>query len=379
MKGFFRNVGLTLCCILLALNTPATALAGIAFPATFYSSVAAGGTSYVNSVQYVTVTIAASATTGTASVSAPTGTYFVSGMSFTSTDTSTDASSMPRITFASNTITATRGTSSSATITCIVVIVDATSNLVKTVQFGTVAIAGGSASNTATISAVTNANTAIVFLGQSTTGSQSYSGNMNTIGLSGTTVTATRQFSGSTETVAFCVIEFQGTALHSSVQNVALNATVSATTATSTITSVNANNSMLFEGGFNGNVTSSPSTLFNRAQLTGSTTITYTFNAATFVNQQRKLCVVEFASGVLASNVQRGTISLSAATSATATVTSVSTTKSIVNYVGNSSTATTANAATSRYRLIQTNATTLTESVNSSATGIGSYEVGEFN
>lgn len=334
--------------------------------------------SYVNSVQYLTISIAASATTGTTSVSAPTGTYFVLWCNYTTTDTSTDTSSMPGITLSSNIFTATRVTSSAATITVILCVIDATNSLIKTIQFGTTAISNSVSSATSTVSAVTNNNTVIDYLGQSTNGTQSYGGNQCTVALSGTTVTAKKEFAGSTETVAWVVIEFQNAALNSSVQNIALTASQSGTSWTQTITSVTTANTLLIWGGFCGNSVSNPATVFQRASLTNSTTITINVNTSPFVEQDLNLCVVEFASGVLTSNaVQRGTIALSSQTSNTATVTGVGS-GGVLNYVGYSSTATSANNATSRASITLTNSTTITEKVNTSASGTGSWELIDF-
>lgn len=336
-------------------------------------------TQYVNSVKNVTVTIANGATTGTNTLSAPVGKYFILWNGYTTTDTSTDASSMPAVTFSNNVITATRGTSSTATITVSLCVVDATSSLIKSVQFGSTALSSGQTSNTSSITAVTNANAAIAYLGQSTTGSQSYSGNQCWVSLSSTTVTVAKEFAGSTETVAWVVIEFQGAALNSSVQNVAQNASQSGTSWTSTITGVTAKNTILIYGGSGGNVTSDPATVFQYGALTNGTTETTNVNTAPSATMIFNFCVVEFKAAVLTGNaVQRGTVALSSATSATATVTKVGT-GGVLNFVGNTSTATTANAATARQSITLTNTTTVTASLNTSGSGTSSYELVDFN
>lgn len=353
---------------------------GGVFTQTLGLNAVAGASAYVNSGTPYTVTIAASATSGTATVTSPVGTYFVSGWSYTTTDATTDASSMPRVTFSGTTITATRGTASVATITCIVWMVDATSSLITSVQFGTTALTSGQNSNTSTISAVTSNNTAVLWLGQSTAGSQSYSGNSCIVSLSGTTVTVQKQFAGSVETVAWCIVEFNGSALQQAVQRVAVSASRVVNTWTQTVTSVTMANSMMFYGGQYANVTSNQATNYSRAQLTAATTVTFNVNTTNSVVNAYNFSLVEFVPAVMNTNaVQRGTITLTATTSNTGTVSSISTTKAVMTWLGNTTTTTTANAATGRHKITQTNATTLTETVNTSGTGTGSYEIGNFN
>lgn len=84
-------------------------------------------------------------------------------------------------------------------------------SVIKSVQYGTVVIGAGATSATATISSVTTSKSVVVFLGFQESSSaatpQTYLAYLTLT--NATTVTATRQASGDTLTVGFCVVEFQ--------------------------------------------------------------------------------------------------------------------------------------------------------------------------
>lgn len=341
-------------------------------------------TNYLTSVgsQQVSITIASGSTTGTATITAVGSGAFIIYQGSNPSDTANLNDTLGRIEITnSTTVTATRGaTGSSQTLTVNAVIFDGdTTNLVKLVQSGTIAIGTGSTSGTATISAVTNNNTATAILGYSdVTSSTGLSNNQYVVSLSGTTVTATKQFSGTSETVGYCVIEFQGSALNSSVQNISSSSTPSASSRTVTITSVTANNTFLIFGGMYGNSASSETTTQQRGALTDATTVTINTQTSSFVALVYNCVVVELKSGILNQAVQRGTIALAAATSNTATITSSVVANGFCNWLFNTSSASTLSPKTAFYDITQTNATTLTMTANASATGTGSYEVVEF-
>lgn len=334
-------------------------------------------------VQTGTITIASGNLTGTATITAVGSGAFLIWQGQNANDTTDNGDATASITLTnSTTITATRGSTGTAkSMTVNYVIVDGdTTNLIKSVQFGTVTMAAGSGSGTATISAVTNNNTAIVFLGnQVTGGAPANATRLDTnLSLSGTTVTATRVTNLLTGTITgFCVIEFQGTALNSAVQNIAYSVLNNVSTDTSTITSVTANNTFLAFGGYTGG--STVNVYHPYITLTNGTTITYTWNTAANITRKFNLCVVEFVGGILTSAVQRGTIALSAATSNTATITSVTAANTLLNWLNNSTSSTILDPTLIWYKETLTNGTTITMTSNSSATGTGAYEVIEFN
>lgn len=342
-------------------------------------------TNYITAVgtQQFSITIASNSLTGTATISAVGSGAFIiwQGQNPSDTTAQTD-DTLCYLTISGSTITATRGvTGSSQTITVLGVIIDGdTTNLIKSVQFGTIAIALGNTTGTASISPVTNANTALQYLGTSINASQT---NINKISpwlsLSGTTVTATINTASATgtQTIGFCAIEFQGTVLNQSVQNIAYAATQAVGTSdTVTVTSVVMNNSFIIYGGSNRNV--AENTTQQYGQLTNSTTFTTTWNTAGSILRHFNGTLVELTTGILNQAVQRGTIALSASASNTAAITSSIVTNGFVNWLNNNSNDTVLDLETADYDITQTNATTLTMLANGAATGVGAYEVVEF-
>lgn len=334
-------------------------------------------------VQQVTITIPNGATSATATITTVGSGAFITLQGQTTTDSTTAASAVARVELTNTTtVTAYRNTSSTATITVTAVVVDGdTTNLVDSVQHVTAAITTFNLTGTATISAVTNNNTFVNYLGGITGGSLTISRTLARVGLSGTTVTFTRGANLSANTHGACIVELQGSALNSSVQNITRASTSSGTTYAATISSVTMNNTFLANGGAEiaSSLTSTTQT-FGRMQLTTSTNVNVDVTSAPSVTTNiYAFCVVELVSGMLAQNIQRGTITLTAATSNTATITSSATAETMTNWLGNSSNQASITFNVANYKITQTDATTLTMTANTSATGVGSYEAVQFN
>lgn len=348
-----------------------------------FKPAAAPATSYVNSVQYVTITIPTGATSATATISAVGSLAFLNNLGFETITASNGAIGYPRVELTNTTtVTAYRNTSdASITVTVKACVVDATSDLVTSVQRGTITVASGSTSNTATISAVTNANTIVTHQGQTTDEtSQVIKQIENVLSLSGTTVTATRQdgTSGSI-TVGYQVVEFKGSALAQSVQNIAKTWN-SGTSTTATITSVNTNNAIIFYAGSSCATTANHAQAEQMAQLTDATTVTISINTASTLAHSFNCSVVEFASGVLASAVQRGTTTLTAATSNTSTITAVNTSKAMLNYLHYTASTSTSSIRDTCSSAYLTNSTTVTVARGTANNNItGSWAIAEFN
>lgn len=333
-------------------------------------------TSYVNSITQYSITIASGSTTGTTTISAVVGTAFIVHQGQTTSATTSMAQALARLTISGTTVTATRNTSSTNTVTVNFTVVDATSSLIKSVQFGTINITTGT-TGTATISSVTTTNSAVAFLGYSS-GLAAFDYSVNTPRLSltnATTVTSTVGASSTSSNVAFCVIEFQGAALNQNTQFVSKTWTDSATSTTQTITSVSAANTMVIWAGSENHNTLTFASDQNWVTLTNATTLTYNVGAAGGDSTTTNVWVVEFVSGVLSQSAQRGSIALAAATSNTATITSASTTLTLVNMPGWTSPT---QAATNLDKIIpkvtQTNTTTLTATLNTAGAATVSYE-----
>lgn len=254
-------------------------------------------------------------------------------------------------------------------------------SIIKSVQYLTITIGPSSNSNTGTISSVDTSRTAILFCGMNGDDSATnYDQDQAEITLTNsTTVTISRNQAGAaTLNVRVGVIEFQPSAV-SSVQRGQISLVAGVTTNTATITSVDTNRSACFFGGIktdnaNGNLATNCATVV----LTNGTTVTATRNTGTggmFANYT----VVEFASGILSSNAQKGTVNLTNVTSNTATITSVDTTRSILLWGGYRGTS---NSSAPRFMpaITLTNGTTVTGSrqVASTDTSDVAFTVLEF-
>lgn len=355
-------------------------------PGTFQSrsaiDAAPASTSVIKSIQSGTVTIGASSASGTATItSVTTANAILLWNGETTSNASTSLYSGVSATIAltnATTVTATRGNLIADTVTVSFTVIEFASG-VNSIQSGSITIAAGGTSNTATISAV-GANAFVLWLGASNVGGGLLYSNIGTsvVLTNSTTVTANCQTGLASNTiVGYMVVDLDSTIV-TSVQQRALTGTAAAGSETDTITSVTTGNTLLF---YNGTVRLSGAVdvdFFSWTQvLTNATTVTFTrTNTASTISRTHYYTVVQFAAGALNGNVQRGTIALSAQTSNTATISSVTTTKSFVNWGAFLSA--TGNADVVQPALTLTNGTTVTASVNSAGSPTVSYEVIQF-
>lgn len=332
-------------------------------------------------VQQFSVTISSGSTTGTATISAVgSGAFIIYGGSITgATNGSGDDTAYLTLTN-STTITATAQASGVTQVVTGCIIDGDTTNLIKSVQFGTVTIASGASTGTASISAVTNANTAVHYLGVSSAGTFSNQEKLTNLSLSGTTVTGTRGgVPALVDIIAFVVIEFQGSALNQSVQNISATSSGTVSSWTSTITSVNTSNAVSIFAGYICTTNNAMQSAWQKGVLTNGTTFTVNTNASNAFVRTYNASIVEFVAGVLNSAVQRGTTTLTGVTSNTSTITSVTVGNSGIAYLGNETSVITSNFNESMGDIVLTNGTTVTTTKNT-ATGniISSWEVFEF-
>jgi hypothetical protein len=301
---------------------------------------------YITSVgvQQFSITIPSSSTTATATITAVGSGAFILFDGINPSVAASPANDFASVTLTnSTTITATRNSGSSGSVLVTGCIIDGSSNLINSVQYGTVTVS--STSGTATISAVTNANTAIHLLGwQSSNTTLSGINEFPVLSLSGTTVTASRNGGTTgTLTVGFVAIEFKGTALNQSVQNIAATSSSSVTSYTAALTSVNTSNTISIYAGSNiATVTTDIAEIKQYGQLTSSTVLTVHVNTAIAQAKNYNCSVVEFISGLLKSSVQRGTTTVTGTLSNTSTLSSITQIYSGLSWLGNTSTATTA-------------------------------------
>jgi hypothetical protein len=337
-------------------------------------------------VQQFSITITSGNTTGTATINAVGSGAFILFGGLNPSISNNPSESFAYLTLTnSTTVTATRNSGSSGTVVITGCIVDGDpTNLINSVQYGTITIGMG-ASGTTTISSVTNANAAVHLLGWSSS-NLSYAGtNENPVlSLSGTTVTATTQSTSSAGiAVGFVVIEFKGSALNQSVQNVSATSSANIASWSATISSVNVNNAICIYAGSNiATVTTDLEEIKQYGSLTSSTVFTATVNTKVADAKTYNCSVVEFVSGLLAASVQRSTTSIAAtSTSATSTITSTTPAQSAITWLGNIYASASNASSCAEGAVVLTNATTATVERNSdSAPGVlaGSWEVAEF-
>jgi len=331
-------------------------------------------------VQQALVTIPSGATSGTASITQVGVGAFPVWQGQVTTDSSDIISALAYVQLLNNTtLQAVRSTSATNTIIVNVAVVDADiTNLVKTVQSGLTTITTGNTTATSAISTVNNANAAIFYLGDDTTGT-TFTRASSSVTLSGTNVTASRNIGNLAATVSWVVVEFQPAAINSSVQNVTLASAASGSTFSATITSVNTNNTMLAYSGFKGPGTTGAKQ-FPYIKLATSTSVQSVYNTApAAVSNIAQCCVIEFVSGILAQNVQRNTITLSSALNTTASITSSPVAQTLANWLGNNTTDAATDVAIDTFNVTQTSASVLTMSAGTVASGVGSYEVINWN
>lgn len=346
---------------------------------------------YIESVQPVTVTIAAGASSGTATITAvdTTRTLLVPGYIRGGDSIYLFNEDSPGATLTnSTTVTALTNTANAAAsrIFCCTA-VEFNSMAVESVQYGTISIAANSTTGTATITNVDTARSAVVWLGQ--TGAESVTSRgaqeVRFTLTNGTTVTGTRGISNvNAVTGYFAVVYF--TSIVKSVQQVSINigaGTGAESSRTATINSVNTANTALLYGGMTVNTTGLG---FNPQYcpymtLTDATTVTAARAISSTSDTFGNVTVVEFIPGVM-KLVQRSVSDIAANTvSDTDSITAVDTSRAFASFCGFSRNLNATNMDTACPTVALTNPTTVTFTRGAtSATAVHSisWEVVEF-
>lgn len=232
-------------------------------------------------------------------------------------------------------------------------------SVIQSIQHFEIAIGSGAASNTATISAITTANSIIIFGGcTSTNTSGATARNHGRLGITNsTTITASRGSTTDACTVRGCVIEFKASAFVS-IQAFSVTIANGSSSNTGSISSVNTANSALFFAGFSsGNTGTSPPDFWCAGRISSATVVTAdrgttgNGNAVTYGGY-----VVEFNSSVITSIQQRAVTLTSATTTDTDAISSVNTANTTLVYDGTLGTA----LADYRYMLQLTTSTLVT-------------------
>lgn len=331
---------------------------------------------YVISTEQFSVTIASSSATGTATLTkrVNTATSFIVWGGQIASATNTENTLARLVLTDGVTVTATRDTASATTITVSGTVVYCSPQFVKSVQAGSVSITG--AATTSTITAVRTDKTVVLANGFTTSNANA---NLTTslarVSLTNsTTVTVNMNSVGTTCVVNYVAVEFQPDCVIS-VQQVAITA-ASGTSATATLaTNVDVNNSLCFFGGQQaaGNTYAQ---MLSRIQLTNGTTVTANWNTSSIVTRTINVTVVNFAPKVIRS-IRRGTTTITATTSATSTIDFVDVNMAWCMFLGFSCTG--SSQSTTWSRVVLTNGTTITATLNSSGTDTVNWEVGWFN
>ena len=161
-----------------------------------------------------------------------------------------------------------------------------------------------------------------------------------------------------------------------SCQHFAITIASGSTAGTATINAVDPTRAFIVWGGVRSNAGVTARALAT-AVLTNSTTVTATRNSGTGSTCTVRGTVVE-ATGYLVKSVQSGTITLSAATSGTATINAVDTSRSVVFFNGISTPASAATLLAALHGLALTNSTTVTATASSASSSVVAFTVVEF-
>jgi hypothetical protein len=296
-------------------------------------------TSYISSIQKVSITISSGNTTGTATItSVDTSLSFLTWGGFNAASTATDVDdTIPYIELTNaTTITATIAATGSHDVVIECCVIEGTSDLISSIQTGTITLGTSVANNTATVTSVNTSYSSVSYLGNiSDRPGLYYATDFAVVGLTNsTTVTASRGLASGTyvNTVSFQLIEFNSSAIDS-IQQETINLTGTNTSDTHSITSVSMSNSLVIYRG-NTSSTNTYTASATRGELTASDTITLTRGASSSITRYMRLTVVEFVSAVM-NSVQRDTIDLTGSGGTQDdTITSVDTNNTAVQQVG---------------------------------------------
>ncbi len=299
----------------------------------------------VQSVQTATITIAANATSGTATITSVDTTRSVErilGWTYPA-NVANAAKVMPAIDLTNaTTVTAQRDTAdASNAMTVYVVVTQYTAAAIQSVQRGSTTISSATTA-TATISSVTTTNSAIQYNGCTTvqTGTVQAHFMCGAQLTNATTVTAIKGTTTSNAVVYWVVCEFKSGILNSSTQQSTVVPT-STTPLDKTITSVTTAQSMLWWGGQSSASTGS-SAWCNAGclKLKDSTHVTGTIDNTPSSGTTLYFTVVEYKSADITS-INRATTTIASGTNLTdTTITAVVTANSEPNFLGSTTSAT---------------------------------------
>lgn len=356
-------------------------------PTTFLGHATGGGggaTSYISSVQPFEITIGGGDTTDTVTISSVTTSRSVIFWGGVNTDniSSTQREINARVELTNaTTVTASRDTSdASYSVTVWGTVVEFTSDMVDSVQTGTINISSGT-SATATVSSVDTSRSAVFYLGFTSDGATSSADNVTpalTL-TNATTVTATRGETTSlfTPTVGYALVQFKAGVIDSVQQRtVAFSGTNNSET--DTISSVNTSRTMLIWQGVYSTISTISAWKYDMT-LTNNTTVTFTRENTSSTDRSIHYTAIEFASGVVGA-LRRGSTTLGTSTTTLDTsISSVNTSKAVLNFGGYRTDSTNVDSSFTSAKLQSATSVRAQRSDGVSGSTAVGWEVVEFN
>lgn len=252
--------------------------------------------------------------------------------------------------------------------------------LISSVQTFTISVAAASATGTATVTSASTTLSSLHCNGYASDSSGSITGT-NDVGYltqtNATTITATRNGTTGTLTVEGCLITWTAAAVRQ-VQMGTVSITTTNTTGTATITSLTTGNSAVLWMGNSSSISGTQANSLSYLTITSATQITSTRQTGTSATVIAGFCAIEWNSGILNSSTQQATVNIPSGTSATSTITSVTTGQTWSCYGGQSMTGSASwNGQYSAF-LDLTNGTTYTLTINLANVGNASVTAVEF-
>ena len=290
----------------------------------------------IQSIQTFSITIAAGATSGTATISSvdTTKAYLPYGGYETSNTAENASEILPRSELTNaTTVTAYRNTSDAVFVTTVKgTVVEFVSGAVQSTARGTITVTGTSA--TATISSVTTGNSVTSFLGSTSDATDAvHTDTLVRADLTNaTTVTATQAGPGNDTVTGYTVLEFVSGVLNSSTQTYSITIADTTSSGTATISAVTLAQTAMVHGGRSRTGVWLPATL-GYAQITDTTTVTHTRTGTTNVTVLNGT-VVEYKTASI-TGVDRGTNTIAAlATTQDSTIGAVTAAQTYVSQHG---------------------------------------------
>ena len=302
---------------------------------------ASSSSSILKSVQTGEITIAAGASSGTATINAVnTGRSICLFNGWRSADTSlVTTEDYIRVDLTDSTTVTAQTNSSNAATSRIAryTIVEFDPDAIKSVQQSTIAIGGSNTSATATITAVDTTRAFVVHLGQThSTNNTNFNYNQGRLDLTNATTVTAQKDSGSnpTLTVGFAVLEFRAGIIKSIQQITALTILAANTTQDATITAVDDTASLLVWGGFGAHLFANADPRYMPyVYRTSTTNVRAARTQSSFVETLINCTVVEFYPRWVKSRQAAQTQIASGQSSANATITAINTDKAFLSWL----------------------------------------------